>query len=145
MQRGQAEAEEQRAAPRRPPTPASSVVFTRQATSSTVGSSAADSSALTGAGASLCASGSQLWTGAQPIFVARPARISTKATSSAAPAAAPAALLVQRVPVERAQPVLAVAGQREREHDDAQQRDRQPERRQHEVLPAGLERVAARR
>ena len=46
----------------------------RQATSSTVGSSAAESSAETGGGASECASGSQLCTGAQPIFAARPAR-----------------------------------------------------------------------
>ena len=42
------------------PTEGSSVSFTRQATSSTLGSSAAESIALIGAGASLCASGSQL-------------------------------------------------------------------------------------
>ncbi len=65
-----------------PPIAMSSVCLTRQATSRTVGSSAADSSALIGAGASLCASGSQLCTGAQPIFVASPAMISTNATSA---------------------------------------------------------------
>ena len=42
------------------PTDGSRIDFTRQAINSTLGSSAADSSALIGAGASLCASGSQL-------------------------------------------------------------------------------------
>ena len=48
----------------------------------TVGSSAAESSALTGGGASLWASGSQLCTGAQPIFAASPTRIRISANSA---------------------------------------------------------------
>ena len=103
-QRGQAEGREQRAAPSRRPSAGSSASWTRQATSSTVGSSAADSIALIGGGASLWASGSQLWTGAQPILAARPARISTNAISAVLrqPRAAAAR---ERVPVERAQAV----------------------------------------
>ena len=63
------------------PSAGSRASFVRQAISSTVGSSAAESIALTGGGASLCASGSQLCTGAQPILPASPTIISTNATS----------------------------------------------------------------
>ena len=65
-----------------PPIAGSRAPRTRQATSITVGSSAAESSALTGGGASECASGSQLCTGAQPILAASPTRMSTKATTA---------------------------------------------------------------
>ena len=81
-ERDQPEADEHgaRSVARRPT--GASVSCTRQATSSTVGSSAAESSAETGAGASQCASGSQLCTGAQPILAARPASSSTNAISA---------------------------------------------------------------
>ena len=55
------------------PTTGASDCSERQATSSTAGRSAAERSAETGGGASACASGSQLCTGAQPILAARPA------------------------------------------------------------------------
>ena len=55
----------------------------RQATTITAGSSAADSMAETGGGASLCASGSQLCTGAQPTLVAQPAINSRNPVSAA--------------------------------------------------------------
>ena len=56
------------------PSTGASAWLERQATSRTVGSRAAERRAETGAGASECASGSQLCTGAHPIFAARPAR-----------------------------------------------------------------------
>ena len=58
----------------RSPTTGASACWERQATSSTAGRSAAESNAETGAGASEWASGSQLCTGAHPIFAARPAK-----------------------------------------------------------------------
>ncbi len=92
-------------------------------------------------GASLCASGSQLWTGAQPILAARPASRSTNATSVESPGQRVRGG-AQRVPVERVETVVSEVRLADREHEDSEQRDRQPERGQHEVLPAGLERVA---
>ena len=71
-EREQAEADQDGAGGRRSDHRASAWLE-RQATSSTAGSSAAESSAETGAGASEWASGSQLCTGAQPIFAASPA------------------------------------------------------------------------
>ena len=115
--------------------------MTRQAISSTLGSSAADSSALIGGGASLCASGSQLWTGAQPILVASPASSSTNATS-VGPAVSRARRGAAHASRARARSWCAGVRLADRQHDDPQQRDRQPERRQHEILPAGLERLA---
>ena len=56
------------------------LLCTRQPTSMTVGRRALESSALTGAGASLCASGSQWWTGAHPTLAASPPRMRTRAT-----------------------------------------------------------------
>ena len=60
-----------------------------------------ESIALIGGGASLCASGSQLWTGAQPIFVASPASSSTNAIS-VEPFGQRVGGEAERVPVERA-------------------------------------------
>ncbi len=64
------------------PTAGVSACVERHATTSTAGRSALERRADTGGGASECASGSQLCTGAQPIFAARPARRSTNATES---------------------------------------------------------------
>ena len=69
--------------PRSSPTAGASARWVRQATSITVGSSAAESRADTGGGASLWASGSQLCTGAQPTLVARPQKSSKKPTTAA--------------------------------------------------------------
>ena len=104
----------------------------RHATTSTAGRSALERRAETGGGASECASGSQLCTGAQPIFAARPARRSTNATESWSDAGVERG---ERAPREPAEPALHVGGD---EHDP-EQREPEPERRQHEVLPAGLE------
>ena len=117
-----------------------SVSSTRQATRITVGSSAAESSALTGGGASLWASGSQLWTGAQPIFAARPPMISRNA-SSARSAGERVRVAGDLAPVERPEHA-AVRREADVQHEDPDERDRQPEGRQHEVLPARLERRA---
>ena len=116
----------------------------RQTTSATVGSSAAESSALTGGGASLWASGSQLWTGAQPTLVGEPgddhaergqrrSRIKVRG------------LVCQRRPVERAQGRRASWTLRRVEHHDPEQCHRQTDAREHQVLPARLERVAGAR
>ena len=116
------------------------VSSTRQATRITVGSSAAESSALTGGGASLWASGSQLWTGAQPIFAARPPMISRNAKQRAIPGKR-VSVAGDLAPVERPEHA-AVRRQADVQHEDPDERDRQPEGRQHEVLPARLERRA---
>ena len=106
----------------------------RHATSSTVGRSAAESSAETGAGASECASGSQLWTGAQPIFGRQSGEQEQVGDQGRAPRGEGRRKLV---PGERrARP----SGGPPVEDDDPEQRDAEPERRQDEVLPAGLER-----
>ncbi len=76
----------------------------RHATSATVGRSAADRRALTGGGASLWASGSQLWTGAQPPLVASPASISTYAATTAAPDRPGAAAAMRSQPRSAAAP-----------------------------------------
>src|SRR5258708_20492 len=49
---------------------------------------------------------------------------------------------VQGAPVEGVQAVMVKSSLGDRDDYDSQQRDRQPERRQHEVLPARLERAA---
>ena len=105
----------------------------RHATTSTAGRSALESSAETGGGASECASGSQLCTGAQPIFAARPARRSTNADGQLVRSRVERG---QRAPREPAEPALHVR----RDEHDPEQREPEPERRQHEVLPPGLER-----
>ena len=99
--------------------------MTRQAISMTVGSSAAESSALTGGGASLCASGSQLCTGAQPIFAASPTRIRTNASSVVWPGSACAC--AGDAPASRAsRSDAAVRRQADEEDEDPQQRDVSP-------------------
>ena len=72
-ERDEPEADEHAACAVRAPIAGASACCERQATSSTAGRSAAESSAETGAGASEWASGSQLCTGAQPILAASPA------------------------------------------------------------------------
>ena len=121
-----------------PPVAGASASCTRHATSITVGSSAADSRALTGGGASLCASGSQLWTGAQPIFVARPARISTSANSAPSRSSPAPEARIEAQSRDASEP----AADRRVQGDDPEQRHGQAERGEDEVLPARLERAA---
>ena len=126
------------------PTDGSRICLTRQATSSTLGSSAALSSALIGGGASLCASG-------QPVVDRRPADLRRQPGEQQHEREQGRALRqgvggeAQRVPVERAEAVVAGVRLADRQHDDPEQRDRQPERREDEVLPARLQRIAAAR
>ena len=115
---------------RRPPAPVPG--WRRQATSRTRGGEAAERRAETGAGASECASGSQLCTGAHPIFAARPARRSKYATRVTWPGCT-----AENSRQESASsPPADDCGC---ERHDPEQRDAQAERRQDQVFPRRLE------